>query len=108
MTGAHRTGWQADYPSLYNFLGPLYGTGAGSNDGNYSSKEFDAKLAEGLSATSVEEGNKIFNASQEILFKDLPVIPLWYQAAQGGWSENVDNVMFAWNGVPMYYSITAK
>lgn len=108
MTGAHRTGWQADYPSLYNFLGPLYGTGAGSNDGNYSSKEFDAKMAEGLSATSVEEGNKIFNESQEILLKDLPVIPLWYQAAQGGWSKNVDNVQFGWNGVPLYYAVTAK
>lgn len=108
MTGAHRTGWQADYPSLYNFLGPLYGTGAGSNDGNYSSKEFDAKLAEGLSATSVEEGNQLFNDAQEILLKDLPVIPLWYQAAQGGWSNNVSDVEFGWNGVPLYYAITGK
>ena len=48
LTGASRAGWQADYPSLYNFLGPLYGTGAGSNDGDYSSPEFDAKLTEGL------------------------------------------------------------
>ena len=27
---------------LYNFLGPLYGTGAGSNDGDYSNADFDA------------------------------------------------------------------
>ncbi|EED6225723.1 ABC transporter substrate-binding protein, partial [Salmonella enterica subsp. enterica serovar Haifa] len=33
---AARSGWQADYPGLYNFLGPLYATNAGSNDGNYS------------------------------------------------------------------------
>ncbi|MCS3492631.1 MULTISPECIES: ABC transporter substrate-binding protein [Micrococcaceae] len=108
MTGAFRTGWQADYPSLYNFLGPLFGTGAGSNDGKYSSKEFDAKLTEGLSATDPVEGAKIFNEAQEILFKDLPAIPLWYQAVQGGWSENVDNVEFGWNGVPMYQQITGK
>ncbi|MFJ2146020.1 ABC transporter substrate-binding protein [Glutamicibacter sp. NPDC087661] len=108
MTGAFRTGWQADYPSLYNFLGPLFGTGAGSNDGKYSSKEFDDKLAEGLSATDPAEGAKIFNEAQEILFKDLPAIPLWYQAVQGGWSENVDNVEFGWNGVPMYQQITGK
>lgn len=108
MTGAFRTGWQADYPSLYNFLGPLFGTGAGSNDGVYSSEEFDNKLSEGLSATDPAEGAKIFNEAQEILFKDLPAIPLWYQAVQGGWSENVDNVEFGWNGVPLYQQITGK
>ena len=108
LKGASRAGWQADYPSLYNFLGPLYGTGAGSNDGDYSSKEFDQKLAEGLAATSVEEGNKIFNESQEILLKDLPVIPLWYQAVQGGWSESVSDVKFGWNGVPVYNAIVGK
>ncbi|WP_269937414.1 peptide ABC transporter substrate-binding protein [Arthrobacter sp. HY1533] len=108
LTGASRAGWQADYPSLYNFLGPLYGTGAGSNDGDYSSAAFDAKLKEGLAATSVEDGNKIFNESQEILLKDLPVVPLWYQAVQGVWSNNVNTVPFGWNGVPLYNEVTAK
>lgn len=108
LTGASRAGWQADYPSLYNFLGPLYGTGAGSNDGDYSNPEFDKKLAEGLSATSVEEGNTIFNQSQEILLKDLPVVPLWYQGVQGGWSKQVADVKFGWNGVPLYYAVTGK
>lgn len=108
LTGASRAGWQADYPSLYNFLGPLYATGAGSNDGNYSNPAFDAKLKEGLAATSVADGNKIFNEAQEILLKDLPVVPLWYQAVQGVWSNNVNPVQFGWNGVPLYYDITAK
>ncbi|TAP25702.1 MULTISPECIES: ABC transporter substrate-binding protein [Micrococcaceae] len=108
MSGSFRTGWQADYPSLYNFLGPLFGTDAGSNDGKYSSKEFDEKLSEGLAATDPAEGAKIFNESQEILFKDMPVIPLWYQAVQGGWSTNVSNVEFGWNGVPIYNEITGK
>ncbi|MFQ4149229.1 ABC transporter substrate-binding protein [Arthrobacter sp. LAPM80] len=108
LTGASRAGWQADYPSLYNFLGPLYGTGAGSNDGNYSNPAFDALLTKGLSATSVEDGNKIFNQAQELLLKDLPVVPLWYQAVQGVWSNKVNTVQFGWNGVPLYYDITAK
>ncbi|MBP3044502.1 ABC transporter substrate-binding protein [Arthrobacter jiangjiafuii] len=108
LTGAIRTGWQADYPSLNNFLGPLYGTGAGSNDGDYSSEEFDSLLSDGLAASSPEEGSKIFNQAQEVLLKDLPVIPLWYQVAQSGWSNNVDNVETGWNGVPVYYNVTAK
>ncbi|MHA7176856.1 peptide ABC transporter substrate-binding protein [Arthrobacter sp. Sr24] len=108
LTGASRAGWQADYPSLYNFLGPLYGTGAGSNDGDYSNPAFDAKLKEGLAATTVEDGIKNFNEAQEILLKDMPVVPLWYQAVQGVWSNNVDTVEFGWNGVPLYYEVTAK
>ncbi|MEV8146222.1 ABC transporter substrate-binding protein [Specibacter sp. NPDC078709] len=108
LTGASRAGWQADYPSLYNFLGPLYGTGAGSNDGDYSNPAFDAKLKEGLASTTVEDGIKKFNEAQEILLKDLPVVPLWYQAVQGVWSNNVNTVEFGWNGVPLYYEVTAK
>ena len=89
-------------------MGPLYGTGAGSNDGNYSESAFDDKLKEGLAAASVEEGNKLFNEAQEILLKDLPVLPLWYAAVQGVWSNNVNAVEFGWNHVPLYYNVTAK
>jgi oligopeptide transport system substrate-binding protein len=103
---AFRTGWQADYPGLFNFLGPIYGTNAGSNDGDYSNAEFDALLKEGSSAGSTEEANEKFQQAQEILFRDLPAIPLWYSSVQGGYSELVDNVEIDWHSVPLYYQIT--
>ena len=103
---AFRTGWQADYPALFNFLGPIYGTGAGSNDGDYSNPEFDALLKEGLAETDLDAANAKFQEAQEILFKDLPVIPLWYATVNGAWSESVDNVEFGWNSVPLYYQVT--
>ena len=59
-------------------------------------------------ADSVEESSKLYNEGQEILFQDLPAIPLWYSNVNGGWSENVDNVVFNWKSVPEYYSITKK
>lgn len=106
ITSAFRTGWQADYPGKYNFLAPLYGTGAGSNDTDYSSAQFDDLLQQAASASSNEEANSILDKAQEVLFKDLPVIPLWYSNVVGGWSENVDNVVFGWNSVPIYNEIT--
>ena len=106
ITTAFRTGWQADYPGKYNFLAPLYGTGAGSNDTDYSSAQFDDLLRQAASASSNEEANSILDKAQEVLFKDLPVIPLWYPNVVGGWSENVDNVVFGWNSVPIYNEIT--
>ena len=30
MKGMFRTGWQMDYPSIENFLAPIYKTGASS------------------------------------------------------------------------------
>ena len=106
MTGAFRTGWQADYPGLGNFLGPLYGTGAGSNDGDYSNPEFDALLAEAATAESVEASSTLYNQAQEILFQDLPAIPLWYSNVVGGSAETVENVEFGWNSVPLMYEVT--
>ncbi|MFV0452464.1 MAG: ABC transporter substrate-binding protein [Propioniciclava sp.] len=103
---AFRTGWQADYPGLYNFLGPLYATDAGSNDGDYSSAEFDKMLADGISTEDPAARNTALQQSQEILFQDLPAIPLWYSNVTGGYSENVSNVEFGWNSVPLYYAIT--
>jgi oligopeptide transport system substrate-binding protein len=103
---AFRTGWQADYPGLFNFLGPIYGTNAGSNDGDYSNPDFDALLKQGSSASDTDEANKYFQQAQEILFKDLPAIPLWYSSVQGGYSEAVDNVAIDWHSVPLYYQIT--
>lgn len=106
ISGAFRTGWQADYPGKYNFLAPLYGTGAGSNDTDYSNADFDALLTKSASAPSVEESNKLLDQAQEILFKDLPVIPLWYANVVGGWAPTVDNVVFNWKSVPVYQNIT--
>jgi len=106
IPGAFRAGWQGDYPGLYNFLGTLYTTGAESNDSGYSSEEFDALVAEGISEADPDKAAELFNQAQEVLLQDLPVIPLWYQNAVGGWSENVDNVEFGWDSVPLFDEIT--
>lgn len=103
---AFRTGWQADYPGLYNFLGPLYATNAGSNDGDYSNADFDQLLADGISSTDVAVQNENFQKAQEILLADLPATPLWYSNVSGGYAETVENVQFGWNSVPLYYEIT--
>ncbi len=108
ITTAFRTGWQADYPGLYNFLGPLYATGAGSNDGDYSSAEFNKLLADGIGSADAETASADFQKAQEVLLKDLPVIPTWYSNVTGGYGEGVENVEFGWNSVPLYYQVTKK
>jgi oligopeptide transport system substrate-binding protein len=108
IPGLTRAGWQGDYPSLYNFLGPVWATGASSNYEKYSNPEFDKLLKEGLAAKTTEEANDKFNAAQEILFEDLPGLPLWDQARAIVWSNNVVKAETGWNGGIRYFDITAK
>ncbi|PFG42476.1 oligopeptide transport system substrate-binding protein [Isoptericola jiangsuensis] len=108
VEGLFRGGWQADWPSMSNFLGPIYGTGAGSNDAQYSSEAFDAKLAEAAAAPDTDTATTLYKEAQEILFADLPGIPLWYQNATGGYSENVENVAFGWDSDPILYQISKQ
>lgn len=107
MKGLFRTGWQMDYPSIENFLGPLYATGAGSNDSDYSSAAFDGKLKEAAAAKG-EEANKLYQEAEAILAQDMPVIPLWYPKFQGGWSKNIASIQFTAFGTPALETIKKK
>ncbi len=106
LTGGTRAGWQADYPSMYNFLAPLYQTGAGSNYELYTSEEFDGLLKEGSAAATVEDATAIYQQAEEVLLKDLPSIPLWYSNVTGVSADTVSNVVFGWDSVPLYSQIT--
>ncbi|MEP6482412.1 MAG: ABC transporter substrate-binding protein, partial [Rhodoglobus sp.] len=106
LDGLARSAWLGDYPSLQDFLGPQYQTGAGANDGGYSNPDFDSEMAKAASAPTSQEGNVIYNKAQAILMKDLPVLPLWYADQQAGWSSNVSHVKLSWSGNILYYSVT--
>ena len=106
LNAATRSGWQFDYPGAYNILGALFITGAGSNDGDYSNPKYDELVQKGATAPTVEEGNKYFEQAQEVLFQDLPVLPLWYRSTNAGYSTAVDNVEYGWDSWPIIYQIT--
>ncbi len=59
LTGGSRTGWQADYPSLYNFLGPTMGKGSSSNYARYDSDEYNELLAKGRSARPSKRATRL-------------------------------------------------
>ncbi|MFN8097326.1 MAG: ABC transporter substrate-binding protein [Dermatophilaceae bacterium] len=108
MKGMFRTGWQMDYPSIENFLAPIYGTGAGSNDGDYSSAKFDNLLKEAAAAGDPAEANAKYQEAEAQLAVDFPSIPMWYGKTIAGWSENVDNVKITPFGTIDVLSVTKK
>lgn len=92
LKGMYRGGWQMDYPSIENFLTPIYATGASSNDGDYSNPEFDRLLTEAAAAPDPDQANALYQQAEAILGKDNPTVPLWYQQSQFGWSTKIAEV----------------
>jgi oligopeptide transport system substrate-binding protein len=100
-----RTGWQADYPSMLNYLAPIYGSNAGSNDGDYSNKEFDKLISEAAAAKG-DERYELIGQAQTILLKDLPALPLWYQNATAVTAKDLKGFKFNWQQKPEYQKLT--
>lgn len=105
LRGMFRAGWQMDYPSIQNFLGPRFATGADSNWSKYDNPEFNAKLAEAAAADNPDEANRLYQEAEAMLGRDLPTAPLWYPTRTVGWSENVTDVKVNAFGVLDYSSI---
>jgi oligopeptide transport system substrate-binding protein len=93
MTAIFRSGWVADYPSIENFLNPMYRTGAAVNGGQYTNPTVDALLARADAAPTEQEGWALYQQAERAILQDMPAIPFWFQTVQSGWSTRLDNVV---------------
>lgn len=92
LKGLLRGAWSFDYPSIENYLTPLFGTGQSSNDSEWSNPAFDAKIAEGDAAASTEAAIKKYQEAEDMVAKELPTIPLWFRGNTYGFSDRTKNV----------------
>ena len=90
--GMFRMAWSMDYPSMQNYLGPLYTSNGSSNYYGYRNPEFDRLVSEGVAAPSQAEAIKKYQQAEEVLARDMPVIPLRFGQNNFGHSERVRNV----------------
>lgn len=105
---AFRTGWQADYPGMSNFLEPLFSTNGSSNDGKFTNKEVDKLLREANGTTDPKQQNAKYAEVEKILLTEMPAIPLWYSTVNVVWSDKVSNVNVQWNSLIRYFEIKKK
>ena len=112
ITTAFRSGWQPDYPSAYSYLYSLYDSesadGKGSNDGDYKNPEFDALIDKANTESSDDATKQDYEQAQEILFKDLPAVPLWYANNKGVAAKNVKGFTLTWQGIEDYRNMTKE
>ena len=95
LKGIFRSGWQADYPSIENYLTPIYSKGAfppGSNWSRYNNPEFEKLLTQAAAAKSLDEANGLYQQAEGLLATDFPTAPLWYNLTTSAWSDKVTDV----------------
>ncbi len=92
MPGPFRYGWVADYPNIENFMAPIYATNGSSNNTFYSNKKFEALLAKGNSAPTVEQANKFYAQAEKVMAQTMPSIPIFVDAVTGARSKRVAEV----------------
>jgi oligopeptide transport system substrate-binding protein len=96
LKGMFRQGWVMDYPSIENFLSPIYSKGAigngGSNYSEYNNPAFEKLLVQAAAAKTSDEANTLYQQAEALLGKDMPTAPLWYPKTTVGFSDKVTNV----------------
>ncbi|MFF5720086.1 ABC transporter substrate-binding protein [Streptomyces buecherae] len=105
MRGPFRAGWQMDYPLIQNFLQPMFYTNASSNDGGYSSDEFDGLVDRANAESDSAKAVSLFQDAEKVLARDMPGIPLWYQNGNAGYSDRLSDVRLNAFSVPVYNEI---
>jgi oligopeptide transport system substrate-binding protein len=91
INAVFRSAWVADYPSIDNFLNPLFKTGGAANVFRYSNSKVDGLLTKADAAPSKDQGEKLYQQAEKLVIHDMPVIPIWWQSATAAWATRVHN-----------------
>ncbi len=87
-----RGAWSFDYPSIEDYLTPLYVTNASSNDSGYSNPAFDAQMQKADTTTDESTAIKEYQAAEDMVAKDMPTIPMWFKQNIFGFSTSMKTV----------------
>ncbi|UWE12434.1 peptide ABC transporter substrate-binding protein [Actinacidiphila bryophytorum] len=108
MTQPFRSGWQMDYPLIDDFITPLYATGGSSNDSKYSNKTVDKLINQANAEPDTAKSISLYQQAEKQVLTDMPIVPLWYQNGQAGWSSKVSNVKENAFSYPIFTEITVN
>ncbi|MEN5075821.1 ABC transporter substrate-binding protein [Isoptericola cucumis] len=96
FTGAFRANWFPDYPLNENYLAPVYASGdpkKGNTEFGYYGKEFEAAIAAGDEAATLEEAVTKYQEAEAALAQDFPTVPVVFSVNSYYYSENMSNVV---------------
>lgn len=78
-TAFFRGSWIADYPDAENYLSVFYSKNpAPPNYTRYHNPEFDAAFEKAIAEPNDSARYKLYRKADQIMIRDAPVVPLWY------------------------------
>ncbi len=86
--------WGADYPSMDNFLVPLFAGGGGPYPTSYSNPQVDALLTKARATPAEDARVQLYAEAEQKIMGDIPAIPLYAFADYRLSSSRVANVRF--------------
>jgi oligopeptide transport system substrate-binding protein len=92
ITAVYRTAWVAGFPSIENFLNPLFRTNGAGNVGQYSNSQVDDLLSRADAAPSQQQAHALYQQAERLALQDMQTIPIWYQSATAAWSSRLHDV----------------
>ncbi|MEU7132135.1 ABC transporter substrate-binding protein [Streptomyces sp. NPDC046261] len=109
MTGMFRSGWNSDYPSMENFLTPLYGKNGSTAVTGWSDPRFDELVAKGNRAATPAEAVSFYQQAEDLVAEDMPAMPVWYVKGSTLYSDKfTDAVVNPVGGEPILANFTRK
>jgi oligopeptide transport system substrate-binding protein len=80
------------YPSIDDFLYPMYQRYGVANYADFSNQELNDALARAATRPNLDEAFDAYQDAEELLVEDMPAIPLWYVNSIAGFSDRVSGV----------------
>jgi ABC-type transport system substrate-binding protein len=88
--GPFRSSWPVSFPSAEAVYGPLLVANSGDNFTKYESPEFDAALKAARATAGDKERADAYAKVGEILCRDLPLTPMWFEESHISVSDRVE------------------
>lgn len=92
FTGPFRLAWAMDYPSPENYLAKLYVPGADANSTGYENPQVTQLIKQADAAPSLNDGIALYNQAEDLVIKDMPVIPMFFANTNTAYSNRVEGV----------------
>lgn len=92
VPGPFRLGWVLSYPSPQYAMEPIYGTGGSSNYTEYSNEDFDDLIAQANAELDLDAASATYQAAEDQMLEDMPVIPLWYRNDTSVFSDRISGL----------------
>jgi len=93
-TGPFRMKWSMDYPATEDYLRPLFAEGAPGNFEDYVNPQVDELIHQGDLATTTADQLRSYQAAEDIILTDMPIIPLWFGVSSVVRGDRVESLTY--------------